>query len=104
VDCVGSPFSREQWPCSTLLMTMRKVAICGPCEIRMVEGHTWTERGKRVACWLGFPMQGVHRFELPRLSDMSNHLPRGSLHIENLMAYNGTDMYNCLIATLAWLV
>jgi hypothetical protein len=21
----------------------------------MVVDHTWTERGKRVACWLGFP-------------------------------------------------
>jgi hypothetical protein len=55
VNCVGSPFSREQWPCSTLLMTSQKVAICGPREICMVEGHTWTERGKLVACWSSFP-------------------------------------------------
>jgi hypothetical protein len=27
-----------------------------------------------VSCWLGFPLQGVHRFESPRLSDMSNRL------------------------------
>jgi hypothetical protein len=27
-----------------------------------------------VACWSDFPLQGVHRFELPRLSDMSNRL------------------------------
>jgi hypothetical protein len=40
----------------------------------MVVDHTQTERGKHVACWLGFPLQGVHRFELPRLSDMSNRL------------------------------
>jgi hypothetical protein len=40
----------------------------------MVIDHTWTERGKRVACWLGFPLQGVHRFESPRLSDMCNRL------------------------------
>jgi hypothetical protein len=32
-----------------------KVAICGPCEIRMVIDHTLTECGKRVACWSGFP-------------------------------------------------
>jgi hypothetical protein len=37
----------------------------------MVEGHTWTEREKRVTCWSGFALQGVHQFELPRLSDMS---------------------------------
>jgi hypothetical protein len=55
-------------------MTTQKVAICGTCEIRMVEGHMWTEREKRVACWLGFPLQGVHRFESSRLSDMSNRL------------------------------
>jgi hypothetical protein len=30
--------------------------MCGPREIRMVEGHTWTERRKRVACWSGFPL------------------------------------------------
>jgi hypothetical protein len=27
-----------------------------------------------VACWSGFPLQGVHRFKSPRLSDMSNRL------------------------------
>jgi hypothetical protein len=27
-----------------------------------------------VACWSGFPLQGVHRFESLRLSDMSNRL------------------------------
>jgi hypothetical protein len=40
----------------------------------MVVDHTWTERGKRVACWSGFPLQGVHQFESPQLSDMSNRL------------------------------
>jgi hypothetical protein len=27
-----------------------------------------------VACWSGLPLQGVHRFESPRLSNMSNRL------------------------------
>jgi hypothetical protein len=40
----------------------------------MVVDHMRTERGMRVACWLGFPLQGIHRFESPRLSDMSNRL------------------------------
>jgi hypothetical protein len=48
MDCVGGPFSLEQWPCSTLLTTMQKVAIRGPRQIRMVEGHTQIEQGKRV--------------------------------------------------------
>jgi hypothetical protein len=46
----------------------------GPREMRMVIDHMRTERGKRVACWLGFSLQGVHRFESPRLSYMSNRL------------------------------
>jgi hypothetical protein len=69
MDCIGSPSSREQWIYSNLLMTSRKVALCGPCEICIVKSHTQT---KRVACWSGFPLQGVHRFESPRLLDMSN--------------------------------
>jgi hypothetical protein len=48
--------------------------------------HMGTNRRKRmpgvrgleweayVTCCSGFPLQGVHRFELPRLSDMSNCL------------------------------
>jgi hypothetical protein len=47
---VESPFSREQWLCPSLLTTSRKVVIRRPHEIRMVEGHTQTERGKRVTC------------------------------------------------------
>jgi hypothetical protein len=27
-----------------------------------------------MACWSGFPLQGVHRFESPQLSNMSNRL------------------------------
>jgi hypothetical protein len=55
VDCVGSPSSRVQWIYSNLLTTVRKIAICGPREIRMVVDYTQTECGKRVACWSGFP-------------------------------------------------
>jgi hypothetical protein len=73
-DCVESPFYQEQWLCPSLLITSRKIAICGPREICMVDGHTWTKRGKRMACWSSFPLQGVHHFESPRHSDMSNHL------------------------------
>jgi hypothetical protein len=56
------------------LTTSQKVAICGPREIRMVEGNTRTERRKCVACWSSFLLHGVHRFKLPQLSDMSNRL------------------------------
>jgi hypothetical protein len=74
VDYVRSPSSRVQWICSNLLTTVCKVAICGPREIRMVIDHTWTEHGKCVACWSGFPLQRVHQFKSPWLSDMSNRL------------------------------
>jgi hypothetical protein len=74
VDCVGSPSSQGQWTHSNLLMTVRKVAICRPVEIRIFLDHTWTVRGKRVAYWSGFLLRGVRRFESPRLSDMSNCL------------------------------
>jgi hypothetical protein len=48
--------------------------------------HTGTAHEKRmpivrrleweayVACYSGFPLQGVHRFELPQFLDMTNHL------------------------------
>jgi hypothetical protein len=63
VDCVGSPFSREQWSCSTMLMTSWMVAICGPHDICMVLDHTWIECGKHVVCWSGFLLHSVHRTE-----------------------------------------
>jgi hypothetical protein len=36
-----------------------------------VRGLAWEAY---VSCWSGFPLQGVHRFESPRLLDMSNRL------------------------------
>jgi hypothetical protein len=36
-----------------------------------VRGLVWEAY---LACWSGFPLQGVHRFESPRLSEMSNRL------------------------------
>jgi hypothetical protein len=74
VDCVGSPSSRVQWICWDLSTTVWKVTICGSREIRMVVDHMRTEREKRVAYWSDFPLQGVHRFESPWLSDMGNRL------------------------------
>jgi hypothetical protein len=55
MEYLGSSSSWEQWICSNMLTIMRKVAICGPREIHMVEGHTWT-RGKRVAYWSDFSL------------------------------------------------
>jgi hypothetical protein len=73
--------------CLSLSRLLSGVGVCfnfmGSCE-RL--SRTGTARRKRMAgvrgleseayvvCWSGFPLQGVHRFELPRLSDMSNCL------------------------------
>jgi hypothetical protein len=65
VDCVASPSSQVQWIRSNLLTIIQKVAMCGPRKICMVIEHTRSEHGKRVACWSGFPLQGVHQFESP---------------------------------------
>jgi hypothetical protein len=74
VDCVMSPSSREQWDCSTLSMTHERL----PRTRTTHRKHTPDVRGLAqeayVAYWSGFPQQGVHRFDSPRLSDMSNRL------------------------------
>jgi hypothetical protein len=59
-DVVGIPVSREQWDPSKYVGGSRKVAIRGPREICMVEGHTRTECGKCVTCWLALTLHGVH--------------------------------------------
>jgi hypothetical protein len=72
--CCGlcrEPFSLEQWDPSKSGGGSQKVALYGSREIRIVDGHTQTEREKCVAYWSGFPLQGVYQFELPRLSNMS---------------------------------
>jgi hypothetical protein len=65
VDYVGSPFSQEQWDPSKSFSVSQKVAVCKPHEIRMVMDHTRTEHGKCAACWSGFPLECVHRFQSP---------------------------------------
>jgi hypothetical protein len=57
------PFSREQWLCSSLLTTSQKVDVSDML--------------------VGFSLQGVHRFESPRLSDMSKRLSYGCHQVVN---------------------
>jgi hypothetical protein len=40
----------------------------------MVRDHMRIKHEGRMECWSGFPLHGVHQFESPRLSDMSNYL------------------------------
>jgi hypothetical protein len=99
----GALFLGSSEICSNLSVTHEMLL----CVDRMRYIWSGTIRELSMGCvwhWSGFPMQGVHRFESPRLSNMSNRLSRGSLHVENLMAwimaYNGIVMHNYLIATL----
>jgi hypothetical protein len=74
VDCVKSPFSLEQWPCSTLSMTHERLPHTETARRKHTSGIRELTWEAYVSCWLGFPLYGVHRFESPRLSDISNHL------------------------------
>jgi hypothetical protein len=74
VDCVRSSFSREQWACSTLSMTHERLPRMGTARRKRTPSVRGLAQEAYVMCWSGFPLQGVHRFESPRLSDMSNRL------------------------------
>jgi hypothetical protein len=57
-----------------LLMACERLPCTGTARRKRtpgVRGLTWEAY---VSCWLDFSLQGVHRFESPRLSDMSNRL------------------------------
>jgi hypothetical protein len=74
VDCVGSPFSREQWDLSKSVGASRKVATYGDRPQEAYAGRTWTGVGSVRVVLVGFPLQGVYQFESSHLSDMSNCL------------------------------
>jgi hypothetical protein len=74
VNCVGRPFSQEQWLCPTLSATHEMLPRTGTAHRKRtssVHGLVWEAY---VSCWSGFPLHGVHQFESSRLSDMSNRL------------------------------
>jgi hypothetical protein len=71
---VGSTFSREQCLRPTLLMTRERLPRMGIACRKSTLGVRGLALEAYVSCWSGFPLQGVHRFESLRLSDMSNRL------------------------------
>jgi hypothetical protein len=83
---LGALFLGSSRVCPTPWMTCKRLP------------RTWTAHRKRtlgvhtlaweayMLCVSSFPLQSVHRFESPWLSDMSNRLSRGSLHVANLIA------------------
>jgi hypothetical protein len=70
----GALFLRSSRVHPTLLVACERL----PCTETTRWKHTLSVRGlawKAYVSYLsGFPLQGVHRFESPRLSDMSNRL------------------------------
>jgi hypothetical protein len=74
VDCVRGPSYWEQCVCSTLSMTHERLPRTGTARRKCTRGIRELAWEAYMVCWLGFPLQGVHQFELPRLSDMSNRL------------------------------
>jgi hypothetical protein len=82
----GALFLRSSRVCSTLWMACKRLSrtwIAHRKRTLGVHGLAWEAY---VSCVLDFPLQGVHQFESPRLSDMRNRLSRGSLHVANLIA------------------
>jgi hypothetical protein len=68
----------------------------GDCPQKVYVWHTWTSTSSvRVVC-IRFPLQGVYRFESPRLSDMSNRL----FVVVNTYLINGIMFINELMTLL----
>jgi hypothetical protein len=84
MDCVGSPSSWGQCICTNLLMSSQKAAMHWPREIRMIDDHTQTERGKCVTCWSGSPCR-VYIDSNHRDSQIWVSLVYDSHHVANLM-------------------
>jgi hypothetical protein len=74
VNCVGSHHSRWQWICSNLSMTHERLPRTGTAHRKCTPGVHGLAWKAYVPCWSSFPLQGVHRFESSRLSNMSNSL------------------------------
>jgi hypothetical protein len=51
-----------------------KLSRTGTVRRKRTSGMRGLEWEAYMVCWSGFPLQGVHRFESPRLSDMSKRL------------------------------
>jgi hypothetical protein len=71
---IGCTFSQEQCICPTLLTSHERLPRMGTVRRKRTSGIRGLAWEAYVSCWSGFPLQGVHRFESPRLSYMSNRL------------------------------
>jgi hypothetical protein len=60
--------------CFNFTGASERLSCTGTAHRKRMPGVHELEWEAYVACWSDFPLQGVHRFESPRLSDMSNRL------------------------------
>jgi hypothetical protein len=58
----------------TLLATHERLPCTGTARRKRTAGVYGLAWEAYMSCWSGFPLQGVHWFELPWLSNMSNRL------------------------------
>jgi hypothetical protein len=71
---LGALFLESSSVPPTLLVACERLPRTGTVRRKRTPGIRVLAWEAYVSCWLGFPLQGVHRFESPRLSDMSNRL------------------------------
>jgi hypothetical protein len=74
VDCVGSLFLKSSGIHPNLSVTRERLPRTGTAYRKHTSDVCGLVCEAYVPCWSGFPLQGVHQFESPRLLDMSNHL------------------------------
>jgi hypothetical protein len=70
----GVLFLRSSRVRPTLMMTCERLPRTWTTSRKHTYGIRGLAREVYVSCVSGFPLQGVHRFESLRLSDMSNRL------------------------------
>jgi hypothetical protein len=70
----GALFLETSRACLTLLMTYERFSRTGTTRMKRTLGVRGLAWEAYMLCWSNFFLRGVHRFESPRLSDMSNRL------------------------------
>jgi hypothetical protein len=70
----GALFLRSSRVRLTLLVACERLPRTGNAHRKHTMGVHGLAWEAYMSCWSGFPLQGVHRFESPRLSGVSNRL------------------------------
>ena len=73
-SCGTKTSSADVWIWFYLVGTYQRLPCTGTACRETYAWRTWTARESVHGVLIRFPLQGVHRFESPRLSDMSNRL------------------------------